>query len=93
VCGPYDSEPSRTYIEAKQILDCLDSVGIIQKLEPLTYPEFATLDTRLKSFDKCLITLIQDINVLCEAGFFYNGKIIYILYILIYLLYYCNIMF
>ena len=54
-------------------------MSIIQKLKPLKYLDFAIFETRLKSFDRCLKTLKQDIHTLCKAGFFYSGKIIKLL--------------
>ena len=80
MCGPYDNEYFESYVKEKIIQDCLVFVGIIQKIKPMRYKKYATLDARLKSFEKCLISLKQDINTCCEAGFFYTGKIITLLY-------------
>jgi len=85
VCGPYGSAPTdvQSNIQAKNIEHYLDVLGIQQKIEPPKYKEFSTFEARLKSFDKCLKILEQDINTLCEAGLFYTGKIIIIFITLI----------
>jgi len=76
VCGLYGSAPADIHSnhESKKVQDFLDSVGILQQIKPPKHKEFATLEARLKSFEKCLIPLKQDIQTLCEAGFFYIGK-------------------
>jgi len=60
---------------SKSIQDLLNSVGILQKIEPPKHVEYATIEARLKSFEKCLKKIKQDIYTLCEAGFFYIGSI------------------
>lgn len=78
VCGLYGSAPTdvKSNHESKKVQDFLDSVGILQQMKPPKHKDFATLEARLKSFEKCLIPLKQDIQTLCEAGFFYIGKMI-----------------
>jgi hypothetical protein len=78
VCGLYGSAPAdvQSNNESKKVQDFLDSVGILQQMKPPKHKEFATLEARLKSFEKCLIKLKQDVQTLCEAGFFYIGKMI-----------------
>jgi len=76
VCGLYGSAPAdvKSNNESKKIQDFLDSVGVLQQIKSPKHKEFATYEARLKSFDKCLIKLKQDIHTLCDAGFFYIGK-------------------
>ncbi|XP_022161673.1 baculoviral IAP repeat-containing protein 7-B-like isoform X2 [Myzus persicae] len=76
VCGLYGSAPAdvQSNHESKKVQDFLDSVGILQQMKPPKHKDFATLEARLKSFEKCLIPLKQDIQTLCEAGFFYIGN-------------------
>ncbi|XP_025190216.1 baculoviral IAP repeat-containing protein 2-like isoform X2 [Melanaphis sacchari] len=76
VCGLYGSAPAdvQSNNESKKVQDFLDSVGVLQQIRPPKHKEFATLEARLKSFEKCLIQLKQDVQTLCEAGFFYIGN-------------------
>ncbi|XP_016661893.1 E3 ubiquitin-protein ligase XIAP isoform X2 [Acyrthosiphon pisum] len=74
VCGIYGSAPDIHNHESKKVQDFLDSVGILYQINPPKHRDFATLEARLKSFEKCLIPLKQNIQTLCEAGFFYIGN-------------------
>uniref|UniRef100_A0A2S2NSC9 Apoptosis 1 inhibitor n=1 Tax=Schizaphis graminum TaxID=13262 RepID=A0A2S2NSC9_SCHGA len=65
---------SSLIMSQKKIQDFLVSVGILQQMKPPKHKEFSTLEARLKSFEKCLIKLKQDVQTLCEAGFFYIGN-------------------
>jgi len=78
VCGLYSSVPDdfKSNHESKNVQDFLCSVGILQQITPLKHKDFATLEARLQSFEKCLMPLKQDIQTLCEAGLFYIGKML-----------------
>jgi len=78
VCGPFSSDDIQNNIQAKMIDDLLDSAGIIVKLKHgmNEYGHLASIKARLETFTRCVRTFKQDINTLCEAGFFYSGKII-----------------
>ncbi|XP_008184238.2 baculoviral IAP repeat-containing protein 7-B-like [Acyrthosiphon pisum] len=69
VCGIYTSGPG----ELPKLQDYLESVGILQEMKPPEHKDLATLEARLQSFEKCLIPLKQNIQTLCEAGFYYQG--------------------
>nr|BAH72482.1 ACYPI001005 [Acyrthosiphon pisum] len=71
VCGIYSSAINEKK-NSKKVQDLLDSVGIL--MQPPKHRDFATLEARLKSFEKCLIPLKQNIQTLCEVGFFYIGN-------------------
>ncbi|XP_027839595.2 putative inhibitor of apoptosis isoform X1 [Aphis gossypii] len=76
VCGPFSSDDIQNNIQAKMIDDLLDSAGIIVKLKHVMnkYGHMASIKARLESFARCVRTFKQDINTLCEAGFFYSGN-------------------
>jgi len=82
VCGIYGFDPAdvRSNHKLRNCQDYLVSVGILQKMKPPGYNDFATLEARLQSFEKCLIPLKQNIQTLCEAGFFYSGNMIIFYY-------------
>jgi len=50
-------------------------------LNVLLYETMVRFDARLNSFNRRIISLQLDINAVCEAGFFYSGKMIKILII------------
>jgi len=50
-------------------------------INPLAYETMVAFNARLNSFNRCVIPLQLDINAVCEAGFFYSGKMIIILII------------
>jgi len=52
----------------------------MQQMKPPEHKEFATLETRLQSFEKCLIPLKQNVQTLCEAGLIYKGIMIIFYY-------------
>jgi len=66
--------------ESPNLQDFLKSVGILQELKPPKHKEFATLEARLESFEKCLILLKQNIQTLCKAGLYYRGNVIVFYY-------------
>lgn len=78
MCGFYGSLPTvvNSDEETKKIQNFLDSVGVVQQIKAPKHKEFATFETRLKTFDKCEKILKQDTHTLCEAGFYYIGKLI-----------------
>jgi len=78
VCGSFSADDISNNIETKKIVDLLDSEGIVVKLNHVTnkYGNMSSIHARLGTFTGCVRTFKQDINTLCEAGFFYNGKII-----------------
>lgn len=41
---------------------------------------FTTLDSRIRSFDRCTRTLHLSVRDYCEAGFYYIGKITFKLF-------------
>ncbi|VVC24367.1 Hypothetical protein CINCED_3A022001 [Cinara cedri] len=76
VCGPFGFPPTNSPCiseETKQIQQLFDSVGVIQEIKTPNHKDFATLEARLKTFDKCKKQMKQDIQTLCEAGFYYIG--------------------
>lgn len=78
VCGLFcsvsaDDVESNMSNRAQQILD---DEGVLQVIQPPKHKAFAMLEARLKSFEKCMIQLKQDVQILCEAGFFYIGKML-----------------
>jgi len=78
VCGLYGSAPAdvKSNILSNRVQQLLEVVGVLQVMKTPSHKEFATLEARLKSFEKCTIQLKQDVQTLCEAGFFYIGKIL-----------------
>ncbi|XP_025192151.1 putative inhibitor of apoptosis [Melanaphis sacchari] len=54
--------------------DWLTSEGILQSLKPFHRNKMITFNARLETFNNCLRTFKQNINTLCEAGFFYSGN-------------------
>lgn len=75
VCGLFGSAPAdvKSNILAKRAQNILDAAGVLQVMMKPKYIEYATLEVRLESFEKCLVKLKQDVQVLSEAGFFYIG--------------------
>lgn len=74
-CGPF----------SLQIQSCGDSTALPEdpkllespnflKTRPPSFPDFATIDARLRSYDTWPISLKLKPKVLSEAGFFYTGK-------------------
>jgi len=78
VCGSFSADDILNSIETKKIVDLLDSGGIVVKLNHVMnkYGNMSSILARLGTFARCVGTFKQDINTLCEAGFFYDGKII-----------------
>lgn len=90
MCGLYGVPPVNYNSDekTKKIQNFLDSVGVVQQIEAPKHKEYASFETRLKTFDKCLKKLKQDTHTLCEAGFFYMGNlVILLLYFCIYCMY------
>jgi len=78
VCGIYVSGPDEFCYNNKSpnLQDFLKSMGILQEMKPPKHQDFATLEARLQSFEKCSISLKQNIQTLCEAGLYYRGNMI-----------------
>lgn len=76
VCGPYSSLPINPTSNDETIViqHFLDTVGVVQQIKTPKHKEFATYESRLKTFEKCEKKLKQDTPTLCKAGFFYMGK-------------------
>lgn len=53
----------------------LDFEDVVHQIQPLKYKAFVDYLTRLKTFEKCQKKMKQDTKTLCEAGFFYIGKL------------------
>ncbi|XP_050061464.1 putative inhibitor of apoptosis isoform X1 [Aphis gossypii] len=68
--GPY----GLTSLGVKTIEDKLHTEGIVLFVNPLFYETMVALNARLKSFNRCVISLQLDINAVCKAGFFYSGN-------------------
>ncbi|VVC34546.1 Hypothetical protein CINCED_3A005156 [Cinara cedri] len=74
VCGCYDLPTyPKSDAETKEIQQFLDSMGVVQQIKSLKNRDFATMEARLKTYDKCVIQLKIDIHALCEAGLYYMG--------------------
>ncbi|XP_050058346.1 baculoviral IAP repeat-containing protein 7-B-like isoform X2 [Aphis gossypii] len=76
VCGLFGSAPAdvKSNILSNTAQDILEAVGVLQVMKNPSHKEYALLEARLKSFEKCMIPLKQDVQTLCEAGFFYIGN-------------------
>lgn len=78
MCGLYGSAPAdvESNILSNRAQHILEDVGVLQVMKNPKHKEYALLEARLKSFEKCMIQLKQDVQTLCEAGFFYIGKML-----------------
>lgn len=78
VCGIYDienlPESDQEYNEALHFpKNKLRSLGI-ERPRPPVYPEYVSIESRIRSFDTWPKSLPPDKKRLAEAGFFYTGK-------------------
>lgn len=48
----------------------------MQQIKTPNHKDFATIEARLKTFERYKKQLKQDTHTLCEAGFYYMGKFI-----------------
>lgn len=73
-CGRIEFRPEcGVSIKAKdKPLPPLENLGIHKSRAP-SFPNYATLDARLRSYKMWPIALKLKPNTLCEAGFFYTG--------------------
>lgn len=78
VCGLYGcpSFELSSNIEYKELQEFLYAAGIVIKINPPEYKHYSALTARLDTFKKWDINEKPDIQTLCEAGFFYSGKLI-----------------
>ncbi|VVC41445.1 Hypothetical protein CINCED_3A003654 [Cinara cedri] len=69
-----DSPSSLFTNEGTSILQkIIESLGILQGIDIPHHEDLITLEARLKTFDKCKEQMKQqDIQTLCEAGFYYH---------------------
>ncbi|KAI5726807.1 putative inhibitor of apoptosis isoform X1 [Diaphorina citri] len=67
------SEVSQSCSQPNQVVSSLEKLGI-HKNSPPAFPNYATYESRLRSFDSWPISLRLKPVTLTEAGFFYTGK-------------------
>lgn len=58
---------------AEEIETYLKAIGVVQNVRISCYKLYATLESRIKTFETCTIQLKHSIHSLSKAGFFYAG--------------------
>lgn len=80
-CGPYDLGVQKSDNPYNLLQDPkLTENPSYLKARPPSFPDFASQDARLRSYDTWPISLKLKPKVLSEAGFFYTGTIISLTY-------------
>nr|CAD7199114.1 unnamed protein product [Timema douglasi] len=74
-CGPYGIEIRPFSGPEKSVLGgaSLEKLGV-NKTQGPAFPQYASIDARMKSFDGWPVSLKQRPDKLSEAGFYYTGK-------------------
>lgn len=82
ICGFYGGNLSidlSLNVDNRKVQEFLLTTGIVHEMIKAKYENFNTLLSRMDSFKIWNRNTKPDIQILCEAGFFYDGELIFII--------------